>query len=433
MHRPIIQQIKKLSIPAPQTAALDNGIPLTIINTATQPVARIDVLSEGGRCDSQSQLTSEFVASMLREGTESMTSDEIADKVDFYGSWISGEATSHNTTHSLYATNRHFNKVLPIFADMIFHPSFPEHELSNLKTSTKNRLLTYLQKVNYLASSEFAKKYFGQNHNLGRKTDNDEIHSINRQQLFDFHHTWIRPSNMKIIVSGAVPKETIEQINAIFGSYPDKSTTGNNSASDSPMCPFCPDLRIINKSDAIQSAIRIGLPAIQRKDPEYIPLRILITALGGYFGSRLMTNIREEKGYTYGIYAGLTGYRNNAFITITSQCATEYTLNVIAEIKHEMERLKTDLIPEEELSRVRSYMLSDLARTLDTPFSIGDYYASLIKNQINLDYFNRQVEIINCISASELREIARKYLDTDHMLTIIAGNKIKLEKGTFYE
>ena len=119
MHRPIIQQIKKLSIPAPQTAALDNGIPLTIINTATQPVARIDVLSEGGRCDSQSQLTSEFVASMLREGTESMTSDEIADKVDFYGSWISGEATSHNTTHSLYATNRHFNNVLPIFADMI--------------------------------------------------------------------------------------------------------------------------------------------------------------------------------------------------------------------------------------------------------------------------------------------------------------------------
>lgn len=427
MQRPEIQKITRLKMTHPNVAELDNRIPVSVIHLGDQPVSRIDIIIEGGRCDGSSQLESELLAAMLREGTTSLSAKEIAEKLDFYGSWLSCDASTHNITLSLYAVNKHFDKVVPILADIAMHPSIPEHELNNLKSRAANRLLTNNQKVSYLASRTFSNRYFGDKHNLGQEISEEAICGITSSRLQEFHKKWFIDSNVRILISGFVTEGMLQTLNKCFGT---SWATGpaTSSRPDSPNAVFCPATEIVDKPNALQSAIKIGIPTILRSHRDYIPLRILTTALGGYFGSRLMANIREDKGFTYGISASLLGYRNNSIISISSQCATEYTWDVVKEIKYEMKALQDSLIPKDELDRVRSYMLSELARTLDTPFSIADYYSSVFNNHIDENYFDNQVEIINSISAEEISRIAADYFDIGKMLTVIAGDKQALNR-----
>lgn len=410
----------------PHTVILDNAIPVYVFNLGDQPVSRVDVIIEGGRCDGDGQTVSELLSAILREGSATMSAREIAEKLDFYGAWLGSNASAHNITLSLYAVNRHFDDALPIFAEIIQSPAFPSFELQNLKSLATNRLKTNNEKVAYISSEMFSNLYFGEGHNLGKPSTEQTIDGITVQQLKDFHKHWFTAGNVKIIISGAVSDNMLQAVNRYFGGGW-QCGESKESRTDRPSHAFRPQTEIADKPHALQSAVRIGMPAILRTDPHYIPLRILTTALGGYFGSRLMTNIREDKGYTYGITSALFGYRNNSFISISCQCDTSYTWRVIEEIKHEMEKLRQECIPDNELRRLRSYMLSDLARSLDTPFSIADYYASTINNRISENYFDKQVEAINSITPGCLQNMAQRYLDCSNLLVAVAGDKKVLE------
>ena len=182
-------------------------------------------------------------------------------------------------------------------------------------------------------------------------------------------------------------------------------------------------LKVVDKPDAVQSAIAIAIPAVPRRHPHYFKLRVLITLLGGYFGSRLMTNIREEKGYTYGISAVLAGREHCSYIGISTECMTQYTWAVIDEIKVEMERLRNQLVTDEELNTVRQYMISDLVKTLDTPFSVASYVSSTITFGVYPSYYKDQVKAIEQVTPADLQEMARIYLREERMLIAVVGNE----------
>lgn len=425
MQRPEIKELSNIQIFKPQSTTLNNGIDMKSISIGDQPVSRLDIIFEGGRCDGRNQTVSEMLSAILREGTTSLNAQEIAEALDYHGAWLGCDASSHNATLSLYSLNRNFEKVVPILADIVMNPSFPEQELSNLKSLAANRLRINRQKVAFLAMETFARLHFGEGSNLGKVVSENGIESITTEELSKFHKQWFAPQNMSVILSGKVEGQMFDVVNNCFGKTP---VTGapQQSATDSPSIKFKPDTVVVDKPDALQSAVRMGMPTVLRSDADYIPLRILVTALGGYFGSRLMTNIREDKGYTYGISASLLGYRNNSFISISCQCDTSHTWQVAKEIKTEIEKLQNDTIPDDELRRLKSFMISDLARTLDTPFSIADYYASLHNNHISTDYFERQLATINSISASSLLDIAQRRLSSAEMLTVVAGNAKEL-------
>ena len=425
MQRPEIKELSNIEIFKPQSTRLDNGVDLKSIGIGDQPVSRLDIIFEGGRCDGRNQTVSEMLSAILREGTISLNAQEIAEALDYHGAWLGCAASSHNATLSLYSLNRNFEKVVPILADIVMNPSFPEQELSNLKSLAANRLRINRQKVAFLAMETFAQRHFGNGSNLGKSVTEESIDSITASELSKFHKQWFAPQNMSVILSGKVERQMLNVVNECFGKAP-VSGLPQQSATDSPSIKFKPDTVVVDKPDALQSAVRMGMPTVLRSDADYIPLRILITALGGYFGSRLMTNIREDKGYTYGISASLLGYRNNSFISISCQCDTSHTWQVAKEIKTEIEKLQNDTIPDDELRRLKSFMISDLARTLDTPFSIADYYASLHNNHISTDYFERQLATINSISASSLLDIAQRRLSSAEMLTVVAGNAKEL-------
>lgn len=418
--QPTIQKITGIDILKPEQIFLDNGIPVNVIRMGDTAVTRLDLIFEGGRCDEPRPMISDFVSALMREGTFSKSAEEIADSLDYYGSWMGSETSSHNTTLSVYSLNKHFNKIIPVFTDIATAPAFPENKLENLKDVAITRLNNNRQKVTYLASSEFQKRYYGENHNLGKHPEETTIRNINRNGLLNFHKKRIHPANAKIVISGMVDKDILNAINHNLGQIP-STTRHSQSASDKPAIEFHPDKIFVEKKDAVQSAIKIGIPTILRTHPDYIPLRILITALGGYFGSRLMQNIREDKGYTYSISALLIGMRNNSCITISSQCATAYTQKVIEEIIKEIHKLQTEPISTDELERVKAYMRGDLAKTTDTPFTLSDYYCAAITNNIPEDYFIKQSMAIDNITPATLQDMAIKYLATNQMLTIVAG------------
>ena len=427
MNKPEIRKLADISLPKPKTTYLDNGIPVFSIDMGDSEVTKLDIIMEGGRCDETKPMLSEFTASLLREASKYHSPQEIAEQFDFYGAWIGCNTSAHNTVISIYSINKYFDNVIPYFSELIKYPAFPEQEFINAKNIAKSRLSTNNEKVSYLALSEFQKLYYGAQHCLGKKPTVENINNIGLEDVEFFHSKWHYPQNARILVSGKVTDSIINSINIHFGKTWESDFKATESAKDTPSIDFTPQTVTIDKPNALQCGIYMGIPTIHRTHPDYIPLRILITALGGYFGSRLMQNIREEKGYTYGISSILIGMRNNSSILISSQCDNSYTIPLINEIKTELLKLRDNPIPHEELEMVKSYMMSDLMKTTDTPFAVSEYYMAAISNNIPDDYFRNQVDCIRSITPSQLQDIAIKYLEPKHLLTVIAGDKRKIE------
>lgn len=425
--QPEVKQLTGVKIFEAEQIKLDNGIPVHVINLGEREMNRIEVIAEGGKCDENANLNGGLAISLFKEGSKSHDGKEIANTIDYYGSWLSNNITHHDTSSTMYSLNNNLNEVLPLFSDSIFNPTFPENELRNRKELAINNLSTNAKRVSYVANVEFLKNYYGADSRIGKQTTEEDIKAITRNDLIDFHNTWYHPENMQIIVAGKITQEILSALNKEFGQVPCFGEK-RESLSDNTTIEFQPQTIVKHTPNALQSAIIIGQPTkITREHPDYIPLRILITAIGGYFGSRLMANIREDKGYTYGISSYLSGLRNDSYMLTMCQCDNKYIPNVIEEFKKEINIIKNELISENELGRVKSFLISDLAKTLDTPCSIADYYSSVISNRIPHEYFNNQSRITEEITAATLRDMANKYLDVDKMLTVIAGDETHIK------
>ena len=244
--QPTIQKITGIDILKPEQIFLDNGIPVNVIRMGDTAVTRLDLIFEGGRCDEPRPMISDFVSALMREGTFSKSAEEIADSLDYYGSWMGSETSSHNTTLSVYSLNKHFNKIIPVFTDIATAPAFSENKLENLKDVAITRLNNNRQKVTYLASSEFQKRYYGENHNLGKHPEETTIRNINRNDLLNFHKKRIHPANAKIVISGMVDKDILNVINHNLGQIP-STTRHSQSASDKPAIEFHPDKIFVEK------------------------------------------------------------------------------------------------------------------------------------------------------------------------------------------
>ena len=176
--------------------------------------------------------------------------------------------------------------------------------------------------------------------------------------------------------------------------------------------------------DAFQSAVRIGGLSLDRRHPDYLKMRVVITLLGGYFGSRLMSNIREEKGYTYGIAASLMTYPDHGMLAISAETANEYVESLIGEVYHEIDRLQNELVPVGELKMLKNYMLGDMCRSYESAFSLADAWISLQVSGLSSSYFAEALNAVKNITPDEIRELAQKYICKESLKEIISGRKI---------
>ena len=186
-----------------------------------------------------------------------------------------------------------------------------------------------------------------------------------------------------------------------------------------------PEKRIFTeREDAMQSAVKMGYTTITREHPDYLKLRVLMTVFGGYFGSRLMSNIREEKGYTYGISAGIMFYPDSGLLIVSTETDNEYVEPLIQEVYHEIDRLHQEVVPVEELSMVRNYMLGEMCRSYESAFSLSDAWIFIATSGLGDDYFSRSLQAVQEVTPAELQDLAQRYLCKEKLKEVIAGKKI---------
>jgi predicted Zn-dependent peptidase len=418
---PAIKAIGNITFPKVTTRHLSNGIPVHLITDDSEDVLRVDFMFGCGIWHQSQPLVANMTVELLREGTKSFTSQQIAEKLDFYGSWLQLSGSYHYSYITVYSLCKFLPDTLNVIESMLKESIFPETEFEIQRNKRKQIYLLEQQKVQSLASKRFSECVFGENHPYGRTAIDRDFDSINTSLLKNFYNEYYHAGNCQIILSGKISNDILHEIENRFGGKDwwkeEKEETNFYS-----IVPLKEKQQYIEKADSVQAALRLGFPSITRKHPDYYTLKILATVLGGYFGSRLMTNIREEKGYTYGIGASLSCLREGGSFSIATQTANEYVKPLIQEVYNEMEKLCKNPISKQELSMVRNYLLGETARAFDGTFSIADGYISLLANDLTPTFYEDQLKSIKEVSAENLQQMSINYFKKEDFYEVVVGS-----------
>ena len=406
--QPEIQPLKNFHIQTPVRTTLPNGIPLTVINAGEQEVVRMDVLFSGGRWQQSQKLQALFTNRMLREGTTKYTAATIAEKLDYYGSWLELSSSSEYAYITVYSLNKYLAKTLEVVESMIKEPLFPQKELQTILDTNIQQYLVNTSKVDFLAHRSLLKSLYGEQHPCGKIVMEEDYHTITPEVLREFYERHYHSGNCSIFLSGKVTDDIISRVTDIFG-IPFGQYQLQMPKSSFPFAAI-PEKRIFTeREDAMQSAVKMGCTTITREHPDYPKLRVLMTLFGGYFGSRLMSNIREDKGYTYGISAGVVFYPDSGLLIVSTETDNEYVEPLIQEVYHEIDRLHLDPVSAEELRIVRNYMLGEMCRSYESPFSLSDAWIFIATSGLKDDYFARSLQAVNEITPAEIQDLAQRY------------------------
>jgi len=377
---------------------------------------------------------------MLQEGSVGHNSRQIAEKLDYYGAYLHHEGGVHRSIVGVYSLGKHLDSVLPLIWELIFQPSFPENEL---KTTIQNRLQELSvsrNKVSVLSRNRVMGLLFGEQHPYGYSTREEDLQSVTVEDLRAFHRQFYTIDGLRLVVAGG---NTHEALIKLQRSCPSQLPLGNKPATPQDLHPAgqmgdthpagqtgsvsathsgkLPEWNRVEKADATQHALRLGRLAPTRTHPDYPALEILITLLGGYFGSRLMKNLREDKGYTYGVGAALHSRVTKGWISISTEVGAKVDYDARTEIVREMNRLCDEPVSEEELNRVRAYLEGSLRSAFEGPFSPADRLSDVQVFGLDFSYYQRYLDTLRNIQPKQLQALAANYLRPETFTAVVAG------------
>jgi zinc protease len=416
---PEFKAINDISLIRPQQIKLSNGCNVFCFNQGDQELVRIEWIFGNLRFDPVKPLLNSAVNTLITEGTETLTAAQIADKIDFYGAFLQAEYGYDNSSVTLFSLNKHLQNTLPVVVDVLTNAIFPQKEVDTFVRNQQQKLQVSLQKNDVVARRTFNKAVHGDT-SYGFSGMAEDYKQLQRDDLVAHYKQMYQPSNCTLVIAGKIAPETLDLITGTFG----KSWENYSEEADltQPLANPAADLFYYKeKSDALQSAIRLGMPSVNRTHPDFPALQVLNTVFGGYFGSRLMANIREDKGYTYGIGSGISSLKHAGTWFIATEVGADVCKAAITEIEKEINTLKAELIPGEELELVRNYMLGSLLGSLENVFSHADKFKSLYFSGLDYDYYDRYTQIVKSITAEELKALANEYFDFDKLYKVIVG------------
>lgn len=405
-------------IKLPEHYNLDNQIPVTLLNMGEQDVAMVKLLFPAGNRQEQNRQTAYLTNRMLLEGTSSYSSAELSNAIEFYGATIQLRAKNNHAEVVLYTLTKHLPALLPLLKEIVTAATFPENELQTVVQNIKRFLLVQQEKVEAIADDIFKAKLFGETHPYGYPNKAEDFDVLSVEQLQYFYKKHYSADNCAIYLAG---KFSDKDLQAIAQHFDGSDWQNGHRVADieCPIAPFVPEQHFIEKKDAVQAAIRIGCPLFNKTHPDYQGLFVLNTLLGGFFGSRLMGNIREEKGYTYGIYSSLTSFIDAGYLAIQTEVGTDIWKDASREIFFEMERLRNELIEDDELNIVRNYLLGNILMNLSGTFNLASTLQGTFVYGLGVDFYYSFIETIKNISPQQLRDLAQKYLRNEQMLQVV--------------
>lgn len=419
-EQPQLKNIESLQISNFKTEKLDNGTPVYIVDGVEEDLVRIELRFPAGRWYENSMGQSHAATALMRKGTSQKTALQLAEAIEFYGAQLDTSTGTDTTSVSLYTMGKHLQQVLPVATEILNSATFPEKELVLYKERKKQRFKISAQNTDFHANRKITEVLFGSSHPYGYSMQEADIDAIDRNEIIKFYNSHYNAGNASIFVSGNVNDTIISVLNKQFGKYKHERTPV--SATDKSIRSDEKDAFYIPLKESVQSSVRIASLSIPKHHPDYPELNVVNTIFGGYFGSRLMSNIREDKGYTYGIHSYITHLKHASYFSIDTEVGNEVCEKAITEIYREMEIMCTDKVENEELDIVKNYMLGTLLRATDGPFNRINIIRNIVLSGLDFTYFDSLVHAIKTVTPERIRDLAQKYLIKGNMKQVICGN-----------
>jgi zinc protease len=418
---PQIHQVTSLTLPTPSVSQLDNGIAVYATRLGTQEILKIELVIRAGRPEENRRLASRMTARLLREGTPTHLSAEIAEKLDFFAGTLQANAGMDTINISLYCMTKQLPNLLPLIAEMITEPTFPDRELAIVADNNIQRLAVELSKNDVLAYRKITALIFGENTAYGYNSIAEDYRAITTADCRAYHSDNYTADRMTLFISGYFDDSILALMNTYFGKIPIATVPAKKIGPLSITTKNKPQKLRIPHPDSLQTAIRIGRRFGNRHHPDYNGFFMLNTILGGYFGSRLMSNIREDKGYTYNIHSSVDTMHHDGYFYIGSEVGNDVVNKTVTEIYKEMAILTKELVGDEELNMVKNYLLGNMLNMVDGPFAVGDVVRTFITEGLPFEAWDSFVEKIRTIQAPEIRDLARKYFKKEDFFEVIVG------------
>lgn len=416
---PQAHQIQGMTLVVPKEYVSDNGLRIFVFESDDQDLVKAEFVFQNIFDTDENALKNSAMSALLKEGTSTLSSAQIAEKIDYYGAYLIPEYSFDYMSLSLYTLSKYVPDVLPILWDVLNRATMPDQELATHVRNNKQSLQISLEKNDFIARRAFYKALFGDNR-YGQFVTAELLDMLKRTELLELYEKQIRPDNCVLFLSGNVTQDTLNEILRLFG---------NEWSADYPKYDiFAPSFTAQNKNtmhidkpDSLQSAIRIGSSTISRQHEDYPALQFVNTLFGGYFGSRLMQNIREDKGYTYGIGSSISSLKYTGLWTLSTQVGTEVTQATLQEIRKELDILHQELASQKEIELVQNYLLGAMLGSLESIFSHADKFKAVYLSGMPLSYYSYYTEVIKSMDAKQVKDTAQRYFDLDNALEVVVG------------
>jgi len=395
---------------------LANGAALYTLPTDDFEALRATFVFRAGSAVQQTPFSASATANLLSEGTQRRSAEQIAGLLDYYGSWFDVNLDRDFAYISFATLSKFCRQTLAVAEEILLHPAFPEEELRTYCAKRQQRLRIERQKVDVNAREAFARALFGQRHPYGISFDEKLYDTLTRADIETFYQARYTAANCFVVCSGRIDDEVRQAVSDIAGQLP----RGERFIPEFPTPVTQHDIRI-DRPDAVQSSIRIGRLLFGRRHPDFVGMQVVAALLGGYFGSRLMQNLREKHGYTYGVAAAMVNFDREGYFAIATQVGTDATEAALAEIYAEIERLRTEPVPEEELTLAKNIMAGEMMRILDGPFGIADVTIENILCGVDNGVIDENLGRIRAMTPADILRLAHKYLKREDLVTVVAG------------
>ncbi len=411
---------QELLLNEPRKLMLDNGIELYLINGEETEVTRLDIVFEAGTAFQEKKLTAASVNKLLQEGTKQRSSREISETLDYYGAYLEPFVTKESAGITLYALTKYYDVLLPLLFEMVVEAVFPGKELALHLDRELHDFKVKISKVRYRAMLEFNRMMFGKDTPYGRIAAEEDFKNVNREDLIRFYRQRYLPENCYMILSGKVDDTLTERLNAIFGQPWNKQR--EEKFLPEIYTGYCKHKELmIPRKGALQSAIRIGRTLPGKTDDDYHALVLFNTLLGGYFGSRLMTSLREKKGLTYGIHSFIRNYPHGNYFSISTEVKASATKIAVEEIFSQLTLLRGQPVSSDELQLVKNYLYGTFLRGFDGPFALADRFKNVKEFNLTFGFYKKHLHRMMELSEKDLIETANKYFRREDLKLLVVG------------
>ncbi len=414
-QQPELIAIESIDFVAPKKYDLSPSVPLYHMKEVQNETARFDLYFDAGNCRGEKGIPG-FTNGLLLSGTPTKTSIEIHEEINSLGGFSESGVSVENATFSMYCLRENLQAILETVIDAITNVNFDEEEIKELTADRKQKWRIGQEKVSTKARQEFRERLFASNPRYATRIEESDFDNVQRDDLRAFHAKYYLKGLTKVVIVGNFEEDVILEISTLFTSLLSEAVEGFDADLQNEA-----GVTKIEKEGALQTAIRAGKMLFNKNHPDYLDFLFVNTILGDYFGSRLMTNIREEKGYTYGIGSMIAELNGTGYFLMATEVGKQVRDNTLNEIQFELNRLQTELVPEDEMELVRNYMLGQLLKSADGAYAMTDLFLSAELHGKSLDFYNDAIHAIRSITPERVQELAKQYLNWDDMTVVAVG------------